>query len=56
ACKDYGFTSLNYRKLVSIINVHNLASIRVAEKVGMKKEKTFHRAGNMMNIYAIING
>lgn len=56
ACKEYGFTSLNYRKLVSIINVHNLASIRVAEKAGMKKEKTFHKAGNKMYVYSISNG
>ncbi|WP_370224451.1 GNAT family N-acetyltransferase [Cytobacillus sp.] len=40
--------SLKYKKLVSIINVNNLASIRVAEKAGMKKEKTFLRSGNKM--------
>lgn len=32
ACKEYGFKSLKYKKLVSIINVKNLASIRVAER------------------------
>ncbi|MFE4522296.1 GNAT family N-acetyltransferase [Cytobacillus firmus] len=56
AALEYGFTSLNYRKLVSIINVHNLASIRVAEKAGMKKEKTFNKAGNKMYVYSISNG
>ncbi|MEH6987579.1 GNAT family N-acetyltransferase [Cytobacillus firmus] len=56
ACKEYGFTSLNYSKLVSIINVHNLASICVAEKAGMKKEKTLHRAGNKMYVYSISKG
>ncbi|MEK3853851.1 GNAT family N-acetyltransferase [Cytobacillus sp. FSL H8-0458] len=56
ACKDYGFTCLNYRKVVSIINVHNLASIRVAEKAGMKKDKSFHRAGNMLHVYSISSG
>ncbi|UQX54944.1 GNAT family N-acetyltransferase [Cytobacillus pseudoceanisediminis] len=56
ACKEYGFKSLKYKKLVSIINVKNFASIRVAEKAGMKKEKTFLRAGNKMYVYSISNG
>ncbi len=55
ACKEYGFKSLKYKKLVSIINMKNLASIRVAEKAGMKKEKTFLRAGNKMYVYSISN-
>ncbi|KON87787.1 hypothetical protein AF332_13755 [Sporosarcina globispora] len=53
ACKEYGFNSLKYKKLVSIINERNLASIRVAEKVGMRKENTFLRAGNKMYVYSI---
>ncbi|MDM5224815.1 GNAT family N-acetyltransferase [Cytobacillus sp. NJ13] len=53
AFKEYGFKSLKYKKLVSIINEKNLASIRVAEKAGMKKEKTILRAGNDVCIFHI---
>ncbi|WP_028549626.1 GNAT family N-acetyltransferase [Paenibacillus sp. UNC451MF] len=39
ACKRYGFQQLGLNKLISIINPGNLASIRVAEKIGFTKEK-----------------
>ncbi len=39
AILDYGFDRLNYPRLVSLIDPDNLASRRVAEKIGMTLEK-----------------
>jgi [ribosomal protein S5]-alanine N-acetyltransferase len=39
ACKEYGFNQLALNRLVTIIDPRNAASIRVAEKIGFKKEK-----------------
>ena len=39
AIRDYGFHQLGYTRLVSLIDSENLASIRVAEKIGMQFEK-----------------
>lgn len=44
ACKALGFNQFGMQRLISIIDPKNLASIRVAEKIGMKREKetVFH--------------
>jgi [ribosomal protein S5]-alanine N-acetyltransferase len=44
ACRDYGFKQAGLRRLISIIESENTASIRVAEKMGMTLEKkaSFH--------------
>ncbi len=44
ACLDYGFKQSGLRRLISIIESENAASIRVAEKMGMTLEKraSFH--------------
>ena len=39
ACKEHGFHQLGLDKLISIIDPRNIASIRVAEKIGFIKEK-----------------
>lgn len=39
AVLGYGFHQLHYTRLVSLIDSDNLASIRVAEKIGMQFEK-----------------
>lgn len=39
AILDYGFTQLGLERLVCLIDKENLASIRVAEKIGMTFEK-----------------
>lgn len=39
ACRDYGINRLGYTRLISLIDLHNLASKRVAEKIGMAFEK-----------------
>ncbi len=38
AVRDYGFSALGFRRLVSIIDPENTVSIRVAEKLDMKYE------------------
>jgi len=45
ACCDYGFKQAGLRRLISIIEFENTASIRVAEKMGMTlvKRALFHR-------------
>jgi hypothetical protein len=44
ACRDYGFKNAGLRRLISIIESENAASIRVAEKMEMTIEKSasFH--------------
>ena len=40
-CRDYAFQQLQAERVYSMIKVDNLPSIRVAERIGMKKEDTF---------------
>jgi RimJ/RimL family protein N-acetyltransferase len=43
ACRDLAFTRFGLNRLISIIDPENLASRRVAEKVGMREERiTLH--------------
>ena len=55
ACRDYGFNQAGLRRLISIIESENLASIRVAEKIGMtlQKRASFHKIPVL--IYSITN-
>ena len=53
ACRDYGFGTFGYDRFVSLIDPSNLASRRVAEKVGMKLEKHTHKWGKKICVYAI---
>lgn len=39
AVRDYAFTRLGMRRLIAMIDPGNTASIRVAEKIGMRYEK-----------------
>ena len=41
ACKRYAFYTMEKNKVCSIIKTDNLASIRVAESIGMKREAAF---------------
>ena len=55
ACRNYGFMSLNFTRLVSLINPNNRPSRRVAEKIGMTLEKkvNWEKTGNIISVYAI---
>lgn len=39
AVRDFAFTTLSLRRLIAMIDPSNLASIHVAEKIGMQYEK-----------------
>jgi RimJ/RimL family protein N-acetyltransferase len=39
AVRDYAFTKLGIKRLIALIDPGNIASIRVAEKIGMHYEK-----------------
>lgn len=56
ACRDYGFDSLGLDRLVSLIDPANLASRRVAEKVGMELEKQVEKWGKTICVYAAGKG
>ena len=54
ACKQYAFDALQRDRVISWMGPANLASRRVAEKVGMQLEKTStDRNGNPAVVYAI---
>ena len=53
AVRDYGFDTLCLPRLISIIDPRNVASIRVAEKNGLRYEKEVVFQGYLDRIYAI---
>jgi ribosomal-protein-alanine N-acetyltransferase len=55
ACRDYGFKQAGLHRLISIVESGNAASIRVAEKIGMKLEKrvSFHEIPVL--VYSVAN-
>lgn len=52
-CRDFGFNRIGLNRLISIIEVENRASIRIAEKMGMilEKKASFHRVAVL--IYSV---
>ena len=56
AVRDYAFDVLKLPMLISLIRVGNLASKRVAEKVGMTLEEEFTRYGNRYWKYSVRDG
>ena len=53
AVRDYAFNVLEVPVLISLIRLGNLASKRVAEKVGMTLEEEFMRHGNRYWKYSL---
>ena len=53
ACRDHGFMSLGFTRLISLIDPANVASRRVAEKVGMTPQKEITKWGKKVCLYAI---
>jgi [ribosomal protein S5]-alanine N-acetyltransferase len=53
AVRDYAFQTLGLPGLVSLIRLSNIASIRVAERIGMRPEAEITRFGHVYWIYAI---
>jgi len=55
AVRDYAFNTLGLKRLIAIIDPANTASIRVAEKIGMKYEQDvmFEGYDHPDHVYAI---
>ena len=53
AVRDYGFKKYNFDKISAWINPENVASQRVAEKIGMIKVKSVLRGGKPYALYSI---
>lgn len=53
ACRDLGFNNFGLRRMISIIDPENIPSRRVAEKIGMRPERTAIHGGIPQVIYAI---
>lgn len=56
ACRDYGFAKLGFQRLITIVDPQNIASIRVAEKTGMKLETQSEFRGSPLQIYSVSRG
>lgn len=53
ACRDYGFDNLGLKRLISIVHPDNMASRRVAEKIGMAFEKETVRDAGTVLVYSL---
>jgi ribosomal-protein-alanine N-acetyltransferase len=53
ACRDYAFHELKAKRLISLIDPLNAASIGVARKVGMSLEKQTTWQGKKLNVYSM---
>src|SRR5438477_3216766 len=53
ACRDYGFQYLDLMRLISLIRSENDPSIRVAERVGMHRERLVNRKGYDHWVFAV---
>jgi len=56
AARDHGFDQLGYERLVSLIDPGNLASRRVAEKVGLALERVVWKWNKKICVYALSRG
>jgi ribosomal-protein-alanine N-acetyltransferase len=52
AVRDYAFTEIGLERVVSLIRPDNVASLRVAEKIGMVKTKEIRRGDVVYWVYA----
>jgi [ribosomal protein S5]-alanine N-acetyltransferase len=53
AVRDYAFNQLRLNELIALIQPKNIASIKVAEKIGMKFERNYIFSGMPVKIYRI---
>jgi RimJ/RimL family protein N-acetyltransferase len=54
ACKQHGFGTMAFQKLISLIDVQNAPSMRVAERIGMRLEQTINKWGKEVRVYSAI--
>jgi RimJ/RimL family protein N-acetyltransferase len=55
AWRDHGFTQFDLHRIVSMVSAENVASRRVAEKLGMTIERTAVWGGAPMLMYACVS-
>ena len=55
ACRDYAFSVLGLRKVISLIRPENIPSARVAEKTGMKETKRLTMWNYLHAVYSVSN-
>lgn len=51
ACLDYGFKERQYGKIAALIDPDNIASLRVAEKIGMLYSRTIRKWNKPIAVY-----
>jgi len=54
AAMEYSFRVLGHRRIISLIRIGNVASVRVAEKIGMTYERRVQWNGRPADMYARI--
>ncbi|GAB3061840.1 GNAT family N-acetyltransferase [Virgibacillus ainsalahensis] len=52
-CKKFGLEKSGLKKMISLIDVNNQPSIRVAERIGMKLEKKIIKWDKEIAVYAV---
>jgi len=55
ACLEYGLHTLKFQKIISLIDPDNFPSIKLAERIGMKKEKQVNKWDKSLFFYSIYN-
>ena len=50
--RDYAFEHIGLTRLISMIEPDNIASIRIAEKIGMRREKEIENRERRMLVYS----
>lgn len=54
ACKEYGFETMGYRKMISLIDINNIRSAKVAERIGMRVEQQIVRCNKNVWVYSAV--
>ncbi|MFF2450823.1 GNAT family N-acetyltransferase [Neobacillus sp. NPDC058068] len=53
ACKNYGFEQLKLNRIVSLPDINNIPSTKVAERIGMQVMKTINKWGKKVYVYSV---
>ncbi|MBU8773236.1 GNAT family N-acetyltransferase [Cytobacillus oceanisediminis] len=53
AWKNYGFEILKFNRMVSLPDVNNVPSTKVAERIGMQAIKTINKWGKEVYVYSV---
>jgi len=53
ACKKFGFEQLNESEMISLVDVHNIPSVKVAERIGMSVRKKINKWEKEILVYSV---